>query len=232
MIGAMDVAMKNQGIDRIVRKAHASDHSIEEKLNSITHAIGAGMSIAGLVFLLVLTRMNSGGALLYTAFSIYGAFQIILYLSSAFTHAFTDHPRIHKPLRVVDQAAVYLLIAGTYTPVALVAMQGAWAWTIFGLIWFFAIVGILMKSVFIPGKNVASDLLYIPMGWLIVIAIGPLRSMAPDGFLTWVIIGGSLYTGGIVFYMMKKLPYSHVIWHLFVLAGGVAFYIGFAKYLI
>lgn len=206
-------------------------HPVEEKLNSITHGIGAGMSIAGMIFLLTLTGLKSGGALRYTTFSLYGAFQIILYLSSSFTHAFTDRPRIHRPLRVLDQASVYLLIAGTYTPVALIGMPGPWGWTIFGIIWGLAIAGILMKTVLLPGKNIASDLLYIPMGWLIIIAFKPLRAMAPEGFVMWTMLGGGLYTGGMVFYLLKKMPFSHVVWHLFVLAGGIAFYLGFAKYL-
>ncbi|MCK5735655.1 MAG: hemolysin III family protein [Spirochaetaceae bacterium] len=207
------------------------EHSIEEKLNSITHSIGAGMSIAGLVFLLALTGMNSGGALRYAAFSLYGAFQIMLYLSSSLTHLFIDHPHIHTPLRVIDQASIYLLIAGTYTPISLIAMPGKWGWWIFGIIWSIAIAGILMKSVFLRGKNIASDLLYLPMGWLIFAAFKPLRAMAPYGLVMWTILGGGLYTGGIVFYLWKKLPYAHVLWHLFVLAGGISFYIGFALYL-
>ena len=228
----MDAAAHPKGIERIVRKARSADHSVEEKLNSLTHAVGAGMSIAGMIFLLILTGSHSGGALRYTAFSLYGAFQIVLYFSSALTHIFTDHPRIHRPLRIIDQAAVYLLIAGTYTPAALIAMEGPWRWVIFGLIWFFAVAGILMKTVIVPGKNIASDLLYIPMGWLIIIAFGPLKRMAPPGFVTWVMIGGGLYTGGIVFYLLKKLPFSHVVWHLFVLAGGISFFIGYAIHLV
>ena len=206
-------------------------HPVEEKLNSITHGIGTGMSIAGLVFLLVLTTMNTGDPIRYITFSLYGFFQILLYLSSTLTHQFTDYPRIHAPLRVVDQAAVYLLIAGTYTPIALLAMPSPWNWIVFGLIWGMAIAGILMKTVFLPGKNIASDLLYIPMGWLIIIAIRPLKEMAPEGWVMWTMLGGGLYTGGIVFYIWKKLPFSHVIWHLFVLAGGISFYLGFALYL-
>lgn len=212
-------------------EAASERHSVEEKLNSITHGIGAGMSIAGLIFLLVVSGMKPGANMRYLAFTIYGAFQILLYLSSTLTHIFTDRPRIHKPLRIIDQAAVYLLIAGTYTPVALLALPSPWSWVVFGLIWAMAIAGILMKTVFLPGKNVASDLLYLPMGWLILIAINPLRDYAPQGFLMWTILGGSLYTGGIVFYMWKKLPFSHVIWHLFVIAGGISFFLGFAKYL-
>ncbi len=225
----MDIAMNSKETDD---GAHASvHHSVEEKLNSITHGIGAGMSIAGMIFLLTLTGLNSGGEMRYVTFSLYGAFQILLYLSSAFTHAFTDRPGIHRPLRVLDQASVYLLIAGTYTPVALIALRGSWGWSIFGIIWGLAIAGILMKTVLLPGKNIASDLLYIPMGWLIIIAFKPLRDAAPNGFVMWTMLGGGLYTGGMVFYLLKKMPFSHVIWHLFVLAGGVSFYLGFAKYL-
>lgn len=210
----------------------AEPQSVEEKLNSITHGIGAGMSIAGLIFLLVLSGIKPGTSIRFLAFTIYGAFQILLYLSSTLTHIFTDRPRVHKPLRIIDQASVYLLIAGTYTPVALLALPSPWSWVIFGLIWAMAVAGILMKTVFLPGKNIASDLLYLPMGWLILIAIKPLQETAPQGFLMWTMLGGALYTGGIVFYLWKKLPFSHVIWHLFVIAGGISFFLGFAKYLI
>jgi len=206
-------------------------HLIEEKLNSITHSIGAGMSIAGLIFLIALTRMNSGGVLRYVSFSLYGAFQILLYLSSSLTHLFTDYPKIHSPLRVIDQASVYLLIAGTYTPIALIVLPDPWRWTVFGIIWGLALAGILMKSVFLRGKNIASDLLYLPMGWLIIAAFKPLRAAAPQELIMWTMLGGGLYTGGIVFYLWKKLPFSHVLWHLFVLAGGISFYLGFALYL-
>jgi len=226
-----EITMNGGDIPRVEDERHPVHHPVEEKLNSITHGIGAGLSIAGMIFLMTLTGLRSGGALRYVAFSIYGAFQIVLYLSSAFTHQFTDHPKIHGPLRVLDQAAVYLLIAGTYTPVALVAMHGAWGWSLFGTIWGLALVGILLKTVVLPGKHIASDLLYIPMGWLIIVAFRPLRMMAPEGFVMWTMLGGGLYTGGIVFYLMKKMPFSHVIWHLFVLGGSVCFYLGFAKHL-
>jgi hemolysin III len=212
-------------------EVNANNHSVEEKLNSLTHGIGTGMSIAGLVFLLLLTTINSGGMMHYVTFSLYGACQILLYLSSTLTHQFADRPRAHGILRIVDQASVYLLIAGTYTPVALLGMGGRWGWTVFGIIWVLAIAGILMKTVFITGKNLLSDLLYLPMGWLILVAFNPLREMAPEGLVLWTMLGGGLYTAGIVFYLLKKLPFSHVIWHLFVLAGGTSFYIGFAKYL-
>lgn len=206
-------------------------HPVEEKLNSLTHGIGAGMSIAGMIFLLAFTGLKSGGRKQYLAFTLYGSFQILLYLSSSLTHIFTDRPRIHAPLRITDQAAVYLLIAGTYTPVALLALPSPWSWTVFALIWGMALAGILMKTVFLPGKKIASDLLYLPMGWLILVALRPLKETAPEGLLMWIMLGGGLYTGGILFYLWKKVPYSHVIWHMFVLAGGICYYIGFARYL-
>jgi len=207
------------------------NHTVEEKLNSFTHSIGAGMSIAGLVFLIVLTRRNGGGAVRYVSFSIYGAFQILLYMSSALTHQFSDTPRISHPLRILDQAAIYLLIAGTYTPVALVGLQGTWGWVIFGIIWGFAILGILFKTCIFRKKHLLSDLFYVPMGWLIVLAFKPMLNSMPLGFVIWAMIGGGMYTFGILFYISRKIPLSHVIWHLFVLAGSISFYLGFALYL-
>jgi len=204
---------------------------IEEKLNSITHSIGAGMSIAGLIFLLILSRMNSGGVIRYVSFSLYGAFQVLLYLSSSLTHLFTDYPKIHSQIRIIDQASIYLLIAGTYTPISLLALPSPWSWWVFGIIWILAFAGILLKTVFIRGRNIASDLLYLPMGWLIIAAFKPLKAVSPPGLIMWTILGGSLYSGGIVFYLWKKLPFSHVLWHLFVLAGGISFYLGFVLYL-
>lgn len=207
-------------------------HTIEEKLNALTHNIGAGLSIGGLVFLLYLTSLGNGTAIQYVSFSLYGAFQILLYLSSGLTHLFTDRPRIHGVIRVVDQTSVYLLIAGTYTPVALITLKGPWGWSIFGVIWGMALVGIAFKLSLGRKKHIISDLFYIPMGWTIAIAVKPMMHMAPQGLLMWVAIGGGCYTVGVIFYLLKKVPYGHVLWHLFVLAGGISFYLGFVKYLI
>lgn len=205
--------------------------SIEEKLNSFTHSIGAGLSIAGLIILLQRTAAHGGTALAYVSFSVYGAFQILLYLSSALTHQFSDMPRINKAFRIVDQAAIYLLIAGTYTPAALLGIQGTWGWTIFGLIWGMALLGILSKTILFREKHIISDLLYVPMGWLIIIAVKPMMAVLPMDFVKWVFIGGGCYTFGIIFYISKKIPLSHVIWHLFVLAGGISFFMGFYLHL-
>ncbi len=207
-------------------------HTTEEKLNALTHNIGAGLSIAGLVFLLYLTKLREGTCMHYVSFSLYGAFQILLYLSSGLTHSFTDKPKIHEVLRITDQASVYLLIAGTYTPIALVTLRGAWGWSIFGVIWGMALLGITVKLILGPRKHIISDLFYVPMGWTIVVAIKPLMRVAPAGLLMWVAIGGLCYTVGIIFYLVKKMPYGHVLWHLFVLGGSISFYLGFAKFLI
>ncbi len=215
----------------MVKNYEQTDHTVEEKLNSLTHSIGAGMSIAGFIYLLVLTRMGGGTPLAYVSFSLYGAFQILLYLSSALTHQFSDIPRVNKGFRILDQTAVYLLIAGTYTPVALLGLGGAWGWSIFGVIWGFAILGILLKTLVFREKHLISDLFYLPMGWTIIIAIKPLIDAMPAGFNLWVLLGGILYSLGIIFYISKKIPMSHVIWHLFVLGGSIAFYLGFVFYL-
>ena len=208
------------------------NHSTEEKLNSLTHSIGAGLSIAGLIILLVSTGNAGGTALAYVSFSIYGSFQILLYLSSSLTHQFSDTPHLSRIFRIIDQTAIYLLIAGTYTPVVLLGLGGSWGWSIFGTIWGLAILGILMKTMLFREKHLLSDLLYLPMGWVIIIAIKPMIRALPGEFMKWVYIGGLCYTVGIVFYLLKKLPYAHVIWHLFVLAGGISFFLGFFLYLI
>jgi len=207
-------------------------HSLEEKLNSFTHAIGAGLSIAGLVFLLVLTRMNQGTVWHYVSFTLYGSFQIMLYLTSSLTHLFTDHPKLNQFFRALDQTSIFLLIAGTYTPIMLTILRGPWGWTILGIVWGIALLGIIMKTFWTKGVHLLSDLLYVPMGWLIVVALKPLRAVAPSGLLMWITIGGACYTLGILFYLMKKIPFSHVIWHLFVLGGGISFYLGFAYWLL
>lgn len=206
-------------------------HNVEERLNALLHSIGVGMSIAGLVFLLVLTSQGEGGVMRYVSFSLYGAFQILLYMSSTIMHQFTDMPKVYNTMRVMDQAAIYLLIAGTYTPVAFIVLGGAWGWWIFGLIWGMAVLGIIMKTVVFRKPHMMSDLLYLPMGWLILVALRPLIQQSPTGLVIWAFIGGLCYSIGIIFYLTKRISFSHVIWHAFVLAGGISFYIGFALYL-
>lgn len=218
---------KTETIDK--EQAH---HSLEEKLNSLTHSIGAGLSIAGLVFLLLLSKFQGGTPWHYLAFTLYGSFQILLYMTSSLTHLFTDHPKLNQLFRALDQVSIYLLIAGTYTPITLILLRGPWGWTIFGIVWGIALFGIILKTFFTKGVHLLSDGLYLVMGWMIVFALKPLKAVAPEGLMTWIGIGGACYTLGVIFYLLKKLYLGHVVWHLFVLGGSVSFFIGFASYLL
>ena len=209
---------------------YESGNAIEEIFNSLTHAMGAGLSIAGLVVLLVITG-DDPSPWKYAGFAVYGATQILLYLSSALMHSFASLPRIRAVLRVIDQAFVFVLIAGTYTPVTLIAMRGNRGWLVFALIWGLAAAGVIVKSVFRRIPSLVSDVLYLPMGWLIVFAFRPLSESTSPGFVTWMLIGGICYTAGVVFYAWRRLPFNHVIWHLFVLGGSFSFFFAYALHL-
>jgi hemolysin III len=207
-----------------------SGGAVEEIFNSLTHAIGIGLSIAGLAVLLVLTSFDPS-PWKYVSFSVYGASQILLFLSSALMHSFAALPRVRHVLRIIDQSFIFVLIAGTYTPVSLVAMRGTTGWVVFGVIWGLAVVGILIKTVFVPRPSLLTDLIYLPMGWLIVVAFSSVSEATAPGFLTWALVGGICYTGGVVFYAVKKIPFGHVVWHLAVLGGSICFFFAFALYL-
>jgi len=204
--------------------------AVEEILNSMTHSIGIGLSIAGLVVLLVITGRNPD-TLKYVSFTIYGVSQIILFTASALLHGFAPFPKARAHFERFDHGSIYLLIAGTYTPVTLVILQGAWGWSIFGVVWALALVGFSFKMWVMKKLPLIVDALYLPMGWLIAIAFRPFVEQSPPGFLLWAIIGGVSYSVGFIFYAMKKLPFAHLIWHFWVLAGSIAFYMGFALHI-
>ncbi len=196
----------------------------EEIANSITHGTGVGLSIAALVILVVFAARQSD-AWKVVSFSIYGATLISLYLASTLYHAFPQ-PRLKRFFRILDHSSIFLLIAGTYTPVTIGAMRGGWGWTLFGVIWALAIAGINLK-IFTLGKlRIISVLIYILMGWMVLIAIEPLRRYMDSTFLLWMLIGGVAYTFGLVFYGYKRLPFHHAVWHLFVLGGSVCHFFG------
>jgi hemolysin III len=197
----------------------------EDIASSLTHGIGAGLSVAALVVLVTLSAMG-GDAWRVVSFSIYGACLVSLYLASMFYHAFRA-PRLKSIFRIFDHVAIFLLIAGTYTPVALVSLGGGWGWTLFGLIWGLAVFGILLEVFFMDRFRWLTMGVYIGMGWLVVIAIKPVVEALPVGALVWLGAGGVAYTGGVVFYLWKKLPYSHAIWHLFVLGGSACHFFAF-----
>ena len=208
-----------------IKTKKVGDQSIGEEIaNSITHGIGAALSVAGLVLLIVFSSLY-GDVWRIVTFSIYGSTLIILYLASTLYHSFTN-PKVKQFFKLMDHISIYLLIAGTYTPITLTVMRGPLGWTLFGLIWGMAIAGILSKLFFMGKLEVLSVLFYIAMGWLVVIAIKPMIAMVPAGMIVWLVIGGLSYTIGVIFYALKKMPYHHTVWHLFVLGGSISHFMG------
>ena len=191
----------------------------EELANAFTHGIGAALAVAALAILVTFSGLE-GDVWRVVSFSIYGTCLLLLYLASTFYHAFRTE-RLKQLFRVFDHAAIFLLIAGTYTPICLVTLSPGWGWTMFGLIWGFSIAGIFFEVYFMDRYRWLTIGSYIGTGWLAVVAIKPLLDTMPTGGLIWLGAGGLFYTGGVVFYAWKKLPFNHAIWHLFVLAGSV-----------
>lgn len=191
----------------------------DELVNSITHGIGTAISIAGLVVLVVFAAIY-GTVWHIVSFSIFGATSILLYLSSTLYHAFYGE-KVKRLFRKFDHMGIYLLIAGTYTPFCLTILRGPLGWTLFGIIWGMAIVGIV-KEIFLNGKwKIISTIAYLIMGWVIVIAIYPMyMKMTFLGFV-FLVAGGIAYSLGTYFFVNEKVKFNHGIWHLFVLAGTV-----------
>ncbi|MEK7755183.1 MAG: hemolysin III family protein [Acidobacteriota bacterium] len=199
-----------------------------ERLNSFTHLAGALLAAAGAPVLIVLAA-RSGDAWKIVACSIYGAALLLLYGASTLYHSVRG--RAKAILRKFDHCSIYLLIAGSYTPFALVTLRGPWGWTLFGLAWGLAAAGIAQEFVFGKGKRRLSMLIYVVMGWMAVAALGPLaEALGAPGF-AWLLAGGLLYTGGIVFYLLdERVRHFHGVWHLFVLGGSAAHFIAVAFY--
>ncbi len=201
----------------------------EEIANSVTHGVGALLSIAGLVVLVVLSVL-SGSPIRIASFTIYGISLVLLHLSSTLYHALTP-VRAKNVFRVFDHASIFLLIAGSYTPFLLLGVGGTLGWVMFGIIWTLAINGVVFKA-FCTGRfGVVSTIAYILMGWMAVFVFGPLISNLPLTAILWLAGGGLSYTLGIVFYAWKKLPYAHMVWHLFVLTGAACHFVGVVAYL-
>ena len=201
----------------------------EEIAHSITHGIGAGLSIAGLTLLVALAVLY-GNVYQVVSFSIYGATLILLYLASTLYHGFRN-PRLKRVFKVFDHASIYLLIAGTYTPFLLVGLRGRWGWTFLIIIWGLAILGVSFKALFIDRFHKLSVLAYILMGWLSVVMIKELLINISLGGLIWLGVGGVIYMVGVIFYALQKIPYMHVVWHFFVLGGSICHYIAVLLYL-
>ncbi|XXM74259.1 PAQR family membrane homeostasis protein TrhA [Lysinibacillus sphaericus] len=194
----------------------------EELANAITHGIGFILSIPALVMLIIIA-IDRGSPWHIVSFSIFGASMILLYLFSTLLHSFKPS-RAKNLFAVLDHSAIYILIAGTYTPFMLVSVRGALGWTLFGIVWGLAVAGVVFKCYFVDRYQVVSTLFYLVMGWLVIIAVKPLYfSLSGAGF-SLLLAGGILYSVGAIFYVWNKLPYNHAIWHLFVLAGSGCMY--------
>ncbi|KSU63384.1 hemolysin D [[Bacillus] enclensis] len=194
----------------------------EELANAITHGIGFILSIPALVMLIIIS-IDRGTPWHIVSFSIFGASMILLYLFSTLLHSFKPS-KAKNLFAVLDHSAIYILIAGTYTPFMLVSVRGALGWTLFGIVWGLAVAGVVFKCYFVDRYQVVSTLFYLVMGWLVIIAVKPLYfSLSGAGF-SLLLAGGILYSIGAIFYVWNKLPYNHAIWHLFVLAGSGCMY--------
>lgn len=197
---------------------HPHYSTSEEVASSLSHAVGIVLSIAGLAVLAASSALHGGGWRIASV-CVYGTTLILLYTASTLYHAVPNLGA--KPiLRLLDHSAIYLLIAGTYTPFALISLRGSWGWALFAIVWTLAIIGIALELRHVRNRVIAA-LLYVGMGWVGIVAIKPLTQNIESGGL-WLLFGGGLcYTLGVPFYLWRKLPYNHALWHLFVLAGSV-----------
>ncbi|MCG5534493.1 PAQR family membrane homeostasis protein TrhA [Ectothiorhodospira mobilis] len=196
----------------------------EELANTFSHGLALLAALAGIPFLL-LEAVDTGSAGFVVGVAIFSATMVLLYLASTLYHAVPPVGRAKRVFRVLDHSAIFLLIAGTYTPFTLGILGGPWGWTLFGLVWTLAGLGVLLKSFNGIPHPVLSTGLYLLMGWLVLIAIVPLYRLMPMPGLLWLLAGGLAYTGGVVFFALDRyLPYGHFVWHLFVMAGTVCHY--------
>ena len=195
----------------------------EEIANAITHGVGLLLSIPALILLIVFSA-QTGDPWRIVSFTIFGVSMILLYLSSTLLHAI-QKKKAKDFFEIMDHSAIYILIAGTYTPFVLVAIRGGLGWTLFGLVWGLALAGVIFKFFFVKKFIVLSTVLYVIMGWLIVIGIKPLMSFLGTHGTTLLVAGGLLYTVGSIFYVLQRKPYFHAIWHVFVLAGSSMLYL-------
>lgn len=202
----------------------------EEVANAITHGIGTVLSIVALVLLIVFSSLK-GTPWHIVSFTIYGASMLILYLNSTLVHSFREG-KVKDLFEIFDHSSIYLYIAGSYTPFMLVAIRGPLGWSLFGIVWGFAILGCFFKAYFVKRFLFMSTIFYILMGWMIVIAWVPLTAAIPSGGIMLLALGGIMFTLGTVFYVWRGFPYHHAIWHLFVLAGSILHFFSVFLYLL
>jgi hemolysin III len=213
-------------------KALASrEHTLspgEEIANSVSHGVGLLAAVAAAP-VLVFSAVHSGGAARIVGASVFAVTMVLLYLTSTLYHALPRN-RAKRVFQVLDHAAIFLMIAGTYTPFTLGVLRGTWGWTLFGLVWGLALAGVVLTAVGgarYPKLRVG---LYLAMGWLILVAVKPLWLRMPSWGLFWLFAGGIAYTAGVAFYAAKRVCYSHFVWHLFVVAGTACHFIAVLRF--
>ncbi len=194
----------------------------EEIANAITHGVGAVLSLAGLVVMVALAALHSG-VWQVIGCSIYASSLLILYLISTLYHSLT-HAGAKRVFQILDHCSIFLFIAGSYTPFLLVNLHGGWGWSLLGIVWGIAVLGIIFKILYIGRDEIVSVIVYITMGWLILVAIKPLMEHITHQGLDLLVAGGLFYTIGVVFYALEKLPYNHSVWHIYVMAGSACHY--------
>ena len=204
--------------------------SVEERLNVLSHAFGALLAAIGTILLLV-KAVSFGSIVHIVSFGVYGASMVILYAASSLYHSATT-PVARRRLKVFDHAAIYVLIAGSYTPFTLVVLEGWVGWTLFGIVWGMALAGVILKIFFTGRYDKISTAIYVLMGWLIVFAIKPLSEGLPEAGIQWLVAGGISYTFGALLYSVKRLPLNHALFHVFVVLGTVFQFITVYEYIL
>ncbi len=202
----------------------------EEIANSVTHGIGIVLAIAALGILATFSGLY-GNVWHIVSVCVYATTLILLYTASTLYHSI-QHPRAKSILQTLDHSAIFLLIAGTYTPFTLVSLRGPWGWSLFGVIWGLAVLGLFFQLSNLKHWRTASMILYICMGWVVIVAIKPLIANVDTGGIVFLVLGGVAYTSGVLFYKQKKLKYHHAVWHLFVLAGSILHFVAILMYVL
>ncbi|AMM93435.1 hemolysin III family protein [Peribacillus sp. SIMBA_075] len=202
----------------------------EEVVNAITHGVGVLLSIVALVFLIIFS-VQKGSPWHVVISVIYGASMLLLYVSSTLVHSFPEG-KTKDIFEIFDHSAIYIFIAGTYTPIMVLVIQGSLGWTLLGIIWGVAIIGVVFKAFYVKRFLFLSTLLYIAMGWMIVIVWGPLTAAMPSEGIQLLIAGGLLYTFGAIFYVWRGFPFHHAVWHVFVLGGSATHFFAVLFYIL
>ncbi len=201
----------------------------DEWANAWTHGLGFLLSLIGLMMLVVIP-LQEGNHWKLLNFAVYGGSLVLVYAASMVYHSLR-RPALKKLFRTLDHCAIYVFIAGSYTPFTMLLLEGSWGWLLFGMVWGLAIFGIIFKIFFTHRFKVLSTAIYLFMGWLVVIAAEPLMERIPTSGLYWLIAGGMLYTLGVIFFVMDKRYLYHAIWHVFVMAGSICHYFAVLLYL-